>query len=126
MLEIFTHLTLLLTFCELHIYCYCLTGELQLAGVLKAAVYCRGPLEVPVFAGSAEMSKKNVGIALDGPSSSATEAIKQHEDKGAIAAFDRIPFSYASANFTFDTDTCVGDVHFDKWIGLTMYFIVSS
>lgn len=83
----------------------------HLAGAIKAAVYCRGPLEVPVFAGSAEISKKNVGTALDGPSTAATEAIKRHEEKGAVAAFDRIPFSYASANFTFDTDNCVADVY---------------
>jgi hypothetical protein len=99
---------------------------LQLAGALKAAVYCRGPLELPVFAGSAEMSKKNVEIALNGPPSCATEAIRQYEDKGAIAAFDRIPFSYASANFTFDTDTCVGDVHFGKCTGFIMYFTIAG
>lgn len=87
-----------------------------MAGALKAAVYCRGPLEVPVFAGSAEILKKNMDTALNGPSSAATEAVKQHETKGAVAAFDRIPFSYASANFTFDTDNCVGDMLFQGCI----------
>ncbi|KAI5082263.1 hypothetical protein GOP47_0002006 [Adiantum capillus-veneris] len=83
----------------------------SLAGAIKAAVYCRGPLEVPVFAGSAEISKKNMTVALNGPTTAASEAVKQHESRGAVAAFDRIPFSYASANFTFDTDNCMADVY---------------
>ncbi|MCO5581693.1 hypothetical protein L7F22_035582 [Adiantum nelumboides] len=82
-----------------------------LAGAIKAAVYCRGPLEVPVFAGSAEVLKKNMAITVNGPTTAATKAVKQHEGRGAVAAFDRIPFSYASANFTFDTDNCMADVY---------------
>lgn len=82
-----------------------------LAGAIKAAVYCRGPLEVPVFAGSADISKVTVGIGLDEVCTAATEAIKQYEDRGAVAAFDRVPFSNASANFTFDTDNCIADLY---------------
>ncbi|KAH7281931.1 hypothetical protein KP509_35G004100 [Ceratopteris richardii] len=82
-----------------------------LAGAIKAAIYCRGPLEVPIFAGSAEISKKNVKNNLTGPTTPAIEAVKQHEQRGAVAALDRLPVSNASANFTFDKDSCVADVY---------------
>lgn len=37
----------------------------------------------------------------------ASEALANSKEAGALAAFDRIPFSNVSVNFTFDTDNCV-------------------
>ncbi|KAI7982064.1 hypothetical protein LOK49_LG15G02361 [Camellia lanceoleosa] len=34
-----------------------------------------------------------------------------NKDAGAVAAVDRIPFSYISANFTFNSDNCVADLY---------------
>jgi hypothetical protein len=35
----------------------------------------------------------------------------KNKEAGAVAAFDRVPFSYLSANFTFNTDNCVADLY---------------
>lgn len=43
----------------------------------------------------------------DVPSSIAYEAMMKNKEAGAIAAFDHVPFSCVSANFTFSTDNCV-------------------
>lgn len=44
---------------------------------------------------------------IDNPASVASEALAASKEAGALAAFDRIPFSYVSGNFTFNTDNCV-------------------
>lgn len=41
------------------------------------------------------------------PPSVASEAVLQNKEAGAVAAFDRIPFSHVSANFTYNLDNCV-------------------
>lgn len=68
---------------------------------------CQGPLDAPIFVGSGMVSRKMALSASDVPGSSASEAMLQSREAGAVAAFDRVPFSYASANFTFNTDNCV-------------------
>ncbi|KAJ1438217.1 hypothetical protein SESBI_03114 [Sesbania bispinosa] len=48
---------------------------------------------------------------FDTPASVASEALAISKEAGALAAFDRVPFSYVSANFTFNTDNCVADLY---------------
>lgn len=68
---------------------------------------CQGPLDAPIFVGSGMVSRKISYAVSDVPASSASEAMLKNKEAGAVAAFDRIPFSYLSANFTFNTDNCV-------------------
>ncbi|XP_057851125.2 protein SUBSTANDARD STARCH GRAIN 4, chloroplastic isoform X2 [Cryptomeria japonica] len=81
-----------------------------IAGSLKAVFNCQGPMDVPIFVGSAVVSKKNDND-LNMPSSVASESVRLNKDNGAVAAFDRVPFSYMSANFTFNTDNCMADLY---------------
>lgn len=80
---------------------------MQLAGALKAVVHCRGPLDAPIFEGSAELAAKQRALVYDAPPTVATQIIKENELSGAVAAYDRVPFASASASFTFNTDDCV-------------------
>lgn len=80
---------------------------LQLAGSVTAVFNCQGPLDAPVFVGSCMVSRKIAYLPPDLPSSVAYEAMLKNKEAGAVAAFDRVPFSYLSANFTFNTDNCV-------------------
>ena len=80
---------------------------LQLAGFVTAIFNCQGPLDAPIFVGSGMVTRKMGTSAFDTIASSAFEAVVKSKDVGAVAAMDRIPFSYLSANFTFNTDNCV-------------------
>lgn len=84
-----------------------LYGALQLAGSVTAVFNCQGPLDAPIFVGSAMVSRKFSQLISENPTSAALEAMLKSKEAGAVAAFDRIPFSYVSANFTFNTDDCV-------------------
>lgn len=53
------------------------------------------------------VNRKMSSLASDIPPSCASEAVLKSKEAGAVAAFDRVPFSYLSANFTFNTDNCV-------------------
>lgn len=79
---------------------------MQIAGSLSAVFNCQGPLDAPVLVGSAVISKKS-DDCLYMPISVAYESVRQNKDIGAVAAFDRVPLSYVSGNFTFNTDNCV-------------------
>lgn len=68
---------------------------------------CQGPLDAPVFVGSGIISRKTFHSISSLPPSSASEAVTKNGEAGAVAAFDRIPFSHVSANFTFNLDNCV-------------------
>ncbi|KAK4277119.1 hypothetical protein QN277_015167 [Acacia crassicarpa] len=81
-----------------------------LAGSVTAVFNCQGPLYAPVFVGSGMVSRTFFHIN-DTPASAASEALANSKEAGALAAFDRIPFSNVSANFTFDTDNCVADLY---------------
>ncbi|GMP94732.1 hypothetical protein CsSME_00044069 [Camellia sinensis var. sinensis] len=85
--------------------------SLQLAGSVTAVFNCQGPLDAPVFVGSGLVSRKIAHSLSDFPASSASEAMMNNKDAGAVAAVDRIPFSYISANFTFNSDNCVADLY---------------
>ncbi|KAL9233913.1 hypothetical protein vseg_008847 [Gypsophila vaccaria] len=82
-----------------------------LAGCVTAIFNCQGPLETPVFVGSGMVTRKTGPFISDTNTSLASEAVANNKDAGAVAAFDRIPFSYLSANFTFNTDNCVADLY---------------
>ncbi|KAK9073158.1 hypothetical protein SSX86_007482 [Deinandra increscens subsp. villosa] len=84
-----------------------------LAGCVTAVFNCQGPLDAPVFVGSGLVSRKVSGWVADEdvPTSAAYEAIMKNKEAGAVAAFDRVPLSYVSANFTFNTDNCVADLY---------------
>ncbi|TYJ32084.1 hypothetical protein E1A91_A05G012400v1 [Gossypium mustelinum] len=82
-----------------------------LAGSVTAVFNCQGPLTAPIFVGSGMVSRKISYSVFDVPSSSASEAMLKNKEAGAVAAFDRIPLSYLSANFTFNTDNCVADLY---------------
>lgn len=80
---------------------------MQIAGSVTAVFNCQGPLDAPIFVGSGMVSRKMSDSVSDFPPSSASEAVVKNKEAGAVAAFDRVPFSYVSANFTFNTDNCV-------------------
>lgn len=80
---------------------------LQLAGSVTALFNCQGPLDSPVFVGTGMVCRTFSSSQIDTPASVASEALAISKEAGALAAFDRVPFSYVSANFTFNTDNCV-------------------
>ncbi|KAL3692761.1 hypothetical protein R1sor_006412 [Riccia sorocarpa] len=82
-----------------------------LAGALKAVVHCRGPLDAPIFEGTAEVTGKHLPLVFESPDSAAIAAIKDNLVVGAVAAYDRIPFTSASASFTFNTDNCIAELY---------------
>ncbi|KAL5716618.1 hypothetical protein ACHQM5_009756 [Ranunculus cassubicifolius] len=82
-----------------------------LAGSITAVFNCQGPLDAPLFVGSGVVSRKTANSAFEFPASDASEAMMRCKEAGAVAAFDRIPFSYVSANFTFNTDNNVADLY---------------
>ncbi|OUZ99695.1 Protein of unknown function DUF490 [Macleaya cordata] len=82
-----------------------------LAGSVTAVFNCQGPLDAPLFVGSGIVSRKTTYSVPEFPASAASEAVMKSKEAGAVAAFDRIPFSYVSANFTFNTDNCVADLY---------------
>lgn len=85
-----------------------LTGVLwQLAGSLKGVVYCRGPLDSPIFEGSVETTGRNMSLTYDTCPSAAIDAIRSNLERGAVAAYDHVPFVSGSGSFTFNTDNCV-------------------
>jgi hypothetical protein len=81
-----------------------------LAGSVTAVFNCQGPLDAPIFVGSGMVSRKISHSISDFPSSCASDAMLKSKEAGAVAAFDRVPLSYLSANFTFNTDNCVSSV----------------
>ncbi|KAL2897742.1 Structural maintenance of chromosomes flexible hinge domain-containing protein 1 [Bienertia sinuspersici] len=82
-----------------------------LAGFVTAIFNCQGPLDAPIFVGSGMVTRKMGPSAFDIHASSAYEAVAKSRDAGAVAAIDHIPFSYLSANFTFNTDNCIADLY---------------
>lgn len=78
-----------------------------MAGSVTAVFNCQGPLDAPTFVGSGLVSRKMTSAVSDIPASPAYETMMKNKEAGAVAAVDRVPFSYISANFTFNTDNCV-------------------
>lgn len=72
------------------------------------------------------MSRKIANLANEFPKSAAYEAVISNKEAGAVAAIDRVPFSYISANFTFNTDNCVSKIsykYFNFFVRLLYYRI---
>ncbi|CAI9099548.1 OLC1v1036388C1 [Oldenlandia corymbosa var. corymbosa] len=63
------------------------------------------------FLNGALVSRKMLHLSSDVPASAAYEVMMNNKEAGAVAVFDRIPLSYVSANFTFNTDNCVADLY---------------
>ncbi|KAI5403590.1 protein TIC236, chloroplastic [Lathyrus oleraceus] len=82
-----------------------------LAGSVTALFNCQGPLGNPIFVGTATVSTTSPSLHDDTPATVASEALAKSKEAGAVAAFDRVPFSYVSANFSFNTDNCVADLY---------------
>ncbi|WJX41851.1 hypothetical protein P8452_29149 [Trifolium repens] len=82
-----------------------------LAGSVTALFNCQGPLDNPIFVGTGIVSRPLSSLHVDTPATVASEALANSKEAGALAAFDRVPFSYVSANFTFNTDNCVADIY---------------
>ncbi|CAD5167233.1 unnamed protein product [Musa acuminata subsp. malaccensis] len=82
-----------------------------LAGSVTAVFNCQGPLVAPIFVGSGIISRKTSQTVSSFLPSSASEAVIENKEAGAVAAFDRIPFSHVSANFTFNLDNGVVDLY---------------
>lgn len=80
---------------------------MQVAGSVTALFNCQGPLGAPIFVGTGMVSRTFSSSHVETPASVASEALAKCKEIGALAAFDCIPFSYVSANFTFNTDNCV-------------------
>ncbi|GAB4854197.1 hypothetical protein Ancab_022779 [Ancistrocladus abbreviatus] len=79
------------------------------AGFVTTIFNCQGPLDAPIFVGSGMVTRK-IGVS-DINVSPAYEVVMKDKDAGAVAAFDHIPISYLSANFTFNTDNCIADLY---------------
>lgn len=93
---------------------------MQLAGSVTALFNCQGPLDAPVFVGTGMVSRTFSYLPIDTAASVSSEAVSASKEAGALAAFDRVPFSYVSANFTFNTDNCVSlltRTTFYRWMG---------
>ncbi|KAK7410301.1 hypothetical protein VNO78_00981 [Psophocarpus tetragonolobus] len=81
-----------------------------LAGSITALFNCQGPLDTPIFVGTAMVSR-TLSCHVDSPTTVASEALAKSKEAEALAAFDCIPFSHVSANFTFNTDNCIADLY---------------
>ncbi len=73
------------------------------AGALRGVLHCTGPLEQPVFSGSAVAVASPRAAHLGCEPTCARAALLA--TPGAVAAFDRVPIMSASAVFTLDTST---------------------
>ncbi|XP_027356890.1 uncharacterized protein LOC113866209 [Abrus precatorius] len=82
-----------------------------LAGSITGLFNCEGPLDTPVFVGTGMVSRTFSSLHVDTPASVASEVLAKSKEAGALAAFDRVPFSYVSANFTFNTDNSIADLY---------------
>ncbi|TKY74672.1 hypothetical protein E2542_SST03435 [Spatholobus suberectus] len=82
-----------------------------LAGSITALFNCQGPLDTPIFVGTGMVSRNFSSLHVDTPATVASEALAKSKEAGALAAFDRVPFSHVSANFTFNTDNCIADLY---------------
>ncbi|XP_020207319.1 uncharacterized protein LOC109792326 isoform X2 [Cajanus cajan] len=82
-----------------------------LAGSITSLFNCQGPLHTPIFVGTGMVSRSFSSLKADSPTTVASEALAKSKEAGALAAFDRVPLSHVSANFTFNTDNCIADLY---------------
>lgn len=82
-----------------------------MAGAVRGVLHCTGPLEHPVFSGSASGVRPKaemLGVA-GGEGSSAGDAL--NGEKTAVAAYDVFPLVGGQAVFTMDTATELFSLH---------------
>ncbi len=73
------------------------------AGALRGVMHCTGPLEHPVFSGTAVAVPLPAAQLLASEDTPARHALLS--TRGAVGGFDRVPITSASAVFTLDTST---------------------
>lgn len=71
------------------------------AGAVAGVLHVTGPLEKPVFSGTASAVRPTPTQLADCEPSEALAAVLA--EPGAVGAFDRVPFSSAGAVFSLDT-----------------------
>ena len=77
-----------------------------LTAVLHGTVHVNGPMEFPVLSGAAHAEPNEIaGLAED----DAEQAVQ--ETPGAVAAYDRVPFTAASTTYVYDTASEVLELH---------------
>eukprot|EP00873_Tetraselmis_striata_P029672 jgi/Tetstr1/449936/TSEL_036990.t1 len=72
-------------------------------GAVRGVLHCTGPLEYPVFSGTAitiPPTKAQIAASEETDAKAALVATP-----GAVGAYDKVPFQSASAVFTFDTSS---------------------
>ncbi|KAK6131671.1 hypothetical protein DH2020_034578 [Rehmannia glutinosa] len=65
-----------------------------LAGSLTAVFNCQGPLDAPVFMGSALVSRKLIHLSANTPQSAAYETMMNNKEVDAVAAIDHVADLY--------------------------------
>ncbi|KAK1324832.1 hypothetical protein QJS10_CPA01g01238 [Acorus calamus] len=93
------------------IYHLCVVNADVLIYLMLLGLRIAGPVDAPIFVGSGIVTRKIAHSISGFPPSCASEAVMNNKEAGAVAAFDHIPFSHVSANFTFNTDNCVADLY---------------
>ncbi|CAG9460725.1 unnamed protein product [Pedinophyceae sp. YPF-701] len=79
------------------------------SGAARGIVHVTGPLEKPIFSGTVVAVVPTGDMLAHAPSSWAQDVMEA--TPGAVAAYDKIPFSRASAVFTVDTSTEMCHLH---------------
>eukprot|EP00775_Hariotina_reticulata_P008364 gene8364-8548_t len=73
------------------------------AGALRGVLHVTGPLEKPIFSGSASAIRPPPALLVGVEDSPALQALLA--DPSAVAAYDRVPATAANGVFTLDTST---------------------
>ncbi|WIA09845.1 hypothetical protein OEZ85_010059 [Tetradesmus obliquus] len=73
------------------------------AGALRGVLHVTGPLEKPIFSGSASALRPPPALLVGAEDTPALRALLA--DPGAVVAYDRVPASAANGVFTLDTST---------------------
>lgn len=74
-----------------------------IAGALRGVLHLTGPLEKPIFSGSASAVRPPPALLVGVEASPALAALLQ--DPAAVAAYDRVATTAANGVFTLDTAT---------------------
>ena len=82
---------------------------LSVSGAIRGVLHVTGPLEFPVFSGTAVAIPPTASQAAAAEDTDAKEAMLSAP--GAVGAYDKVPVLSASAVFTFDTSTAACTVH---------------
>lgn len=74
-----------------------------IAGALRGVLHVTGPLEKPIFSGSASAVRPPPALLVGVEDTPALRALLS--DPAAVAAYDRVPTTAANGVFTLDTST---------------------